>query len=140
MMQLLCIVGLPGSGKTYYANNMFGYESFVLEKWVEIVDDIKSLDDLPTPGTCDILVITDPNFCRTEVRESATMFLTLRYGINPLWRFFENDPVKCRRNVRYRDDGRKVDSAINRLSKEYDIPKGAVVFDIWQPNSENLDD
>lgn len=101
---------------------------------MSLIDDIKSVDELPAEGSYDIVVITDPNFCRTEVRKNAEIFLFLRYGHEIEWFFFENAPEKCKKNVLYRDDGRKVNSFIDMLSKEYIIPEGITPVPIWQPN------
>jgi hypothetical protein len=48
--------------------------------------------------------------------------------------FFMNDPEKCQNLVNYRRDGRKVTGLINQLSKIYQIPPGADVRPIWQPD------
>ena len=135
MTKVICLVGLPGSGKSAVANNLcllytrLDLSARFTPSKVIIVDDIKSLDELPSPEECELLIITDPYFCITSTRNMADTFLRLRYG-SVEWRFFPNDPEKCRRNVAYRNDGRKVDDFITQLSKVYD--PDIIYYKIWQ--------
>ena len=139
MTKVICLVGLPGSGKTEVANNLCRLHTrwdlsvrFVnkyIPSTVIVVDDIKSLDELPAPEEYELLIITDPYFCITSTRNMADTFLRLRYG-SVEWRFFPNDPEKCRRNVAHRNDGRKVDDFITQLSKVYE--PDVIYYRIWQ--------
>ena len=71
----------------------------------------------------------DPILFRTE-RIHAIMTLSgSNYDIE--WIFFENNPEKCLANVHRRDDGRKVEGLIRQLTKEYTIPIGATVREIY---------
>lgn len=124
---MICIAGLPGSGKTWLGSRL------AQELGGMLLDDLCDLAQLPDIGSVDHLIITDPNFCATHVRDSATKILIERYG-NVRWIFFMNDPQKCRVLVDYRCDGRKVDQLIEQLSKVYQIPHNAVVRPIWQPD------
>ncbi len=72
-MEVICIVGLPGSGKTTIAKSMAYREDVVL-------DDIKSLNDLTSAlrfcaRSKGKVIITDPNFCILENRISAEKIL-----------------------------------------------------------------
>lgn len=126
-MNIICIVGLPGSGKTTLAKSLCMREDVVL-------DDIKSLDDLNSGlRFCDRsggkVIITDPNFCLAETREFAMKSLKY-HTVN--WIYFENDPVKCLNNVKHRNDGRPVDSSIKFYTKRYIIPSNVTPSKIWQ--------
>lgn len=113
------IIGLPGSGKTYYANKHF--------KDVPIVDDITDLCQLPTVQE---FVITDVNFCDRLTLENARNVLTKLYGdvkFNHI--YFENDPEKARKNVKRRNDGRYVEGTIRRFAPVYNPPEDAL--EIW---------
>jgi hypothetical protein len=141
MTKVICIVGLPGSGKTKVANDLCYLHTLFPDhpnRWgipstAIVVDDIKSLDQLPAPDECDLLIITDPYFCITSTRKTADAFLKLRYCGEVDWRFFPNEPEKCLLNVEHRADGRKVFEFIKQLSKVYE-PE-TVFYKIWQNGS-----
>lgn len=122
-MNIVCIVGLPGSGKTFLA--------YQLAKDIDdccIIDDIQSLDQLTNIKT-HYLIITDPYFCFDSVRFSAQRILEKRGNVS--WIFFENMPFKSLKNVDLRNDGRKVRELTHLLSKNYRIPKGYIPKEIW---------
>lgn len=126
-MEVICIVGLPGSGKTTIAKSMAYREDVLL-------DDIKSLYDLSSAllfcsQSKGKVIITDPNFCILENRKSAEKILK---NHEVKWLFFENDPVKCLNNVKYRNDGRPVEESIKFYTKRYDIPTDVKPSKIWQ--------
>lgn len=124
---ILCIVGLPGSGKTYTACQ------YLDKSYIVVLDDISNIDDLPIKKF-NLLIITDPNFCITSVRESAEKILIEKYNSQPEWIFFENNKDKCLVNVKYRNDGRNVEDYINAVSQVYEIPEGYDAIEIWQPS------
>lgn len=112
------IVGLPGSGKTHLAWDIGGY----------VVDDIKDMSDLPDTIEHDTWTITDPNFCNAKTIEIAKSQLKhhakgLGYS-NVVFNihYFENNPDQCRKNVRYRNDGREVEATIRKYEKIYKPP------------------
>lgn len=126
MTKVICIVGLPGSGKTNLANLLASGRPDVC-----VVDDITSLDQLPEPGLFEVVIITDPNFCITDVRVLAASKLVERYNNAVSYVFFENDPEKAIRNVVRRNDGRPVFQSIRMLSKVYRIPEDVTIMPIW---------
>ena len=97
-MRIVLIVGLPGSGKTHFANQIRKVGEKMGDE-VIVVDDIVNLNQLPS--TCGTLVITDVNFCDTNIRASAHVALKQKYGndVPLLWFFYENNVDKCRGNV-----------------------------------------
>lgn len=115
MSKIILFVGLPGSGKTFLANKMCDI----------VVDDITGRSELPTNenlGNHD-LGITDVNFCDENILNKATEFLKTKYQNHTIGIvYFENDPVKCRKNVEFRDDGRNVEGTIRRFEKIYNPP------------------
>lgn len=56
------------------------------------------------------------------------------YG-NINWIFFENNKEKALKNVKFRNDGRKVKGLIEFLSQNYFIPDEDIpyIVEIWQP-------
>lgn len=123
---LIILVGLPGSGKTWYAQNVLKYDYFI--------DDPKGFFDFPTDvnGT---IVIADPHLCSEHLR--AKSILPVMYPKHSIkWIFFENNPEKCRKNVEYRSkngDNRNVLKCIEHLTKLYTIPDGSEIIEIWNP-------
>ena len=126
-MKVFGIVGLPGSGKTHYAKTMSSH----LEGIVILIDDIERLEQLPEKNTFDILIITDVQFCIKSIREKANDYIIKKYGIGIEFIFFENNPSACSPNVRFRNDGRKVEYLIHDMSKKYEIPKDVNPLKIW---------
>lgn len=120
MYKIKLIVGLPGSGKTYYMNQLDGHK----------IDDPKIGQEFPILDQ-DIL-ITDPNFCDEKTLNKAIKKLNSIYPDTEIELiYFENKPEKCLRNVEYRDDGKEVSQFIKHYSSIYNPPKN--VLEIWQP-------
>jgi hypothetical protein len=70
---VICIAGLPGSGKTWLGEKLSQELNGIL------LDDLNDLSCLPNPGSVGHLIITDPNFCAAHVRDNATKILTSLY-------------------------------------------------------------
>jgi predicted kinase len=121
-------VGLPGSGKTFYAKQKEKETGGIL------IDDIKEFLQLQNAlSQNDIVVVTDPHLCDYKMRMKAVeVCQKLYWDINIEWIFFENNPEKCLKNVAHRNDGRKVEDFIKVLSGIYEKnPPEALT--IWQP-------
>lgn len=114
MIQFLLIVGLPGSGKTYYSQELEGI----------IFDDFNDLS-LLTEELQGKVVIIDPNFCCDSALEGAKVILNKKYPdckIDVV--YFENDLKACWENVQRRNDNRKISySFVKNLSINYFPPK-----------------
>lgn len=114
------IGGLPCSGKTTLAYSLTNI----------VVDDIFSLDQLP--NTRESFSITDVNFCNKKIVDQCKDYITVHYPThNIIEIYFENDVDKCLNNMIHRNDGRKVEKAIQVYSKFYNPPSDALP--IWQP-------
>lgn len=115
-MIITLIIGLPGSGKTWYARNVLGGT---------IVDDIQDLKDLPNIN--DDFTIIDVNFCDQRILNQAKHMLRLKYtNVSFQEIYFENNPKKARRNVERRNDGRNVEGTIKRFTAIYNPPHDAL--------------
>lgn len=133
-MVIYHIAGLPGSGKTHYAKKAVDMAVQSGKKAV-LLDDANSKEELVGYEDFDVVYITSPHFCNSRsTRGLADLFMRQLYpSATILWEFFENNPVQCRKNVLYRNDGRKVDGFITALSQVYVPPAGAVVLPVWTP-------
>jgi shikimate kinase len=118
MKNIYLLVGLPSSSKTSIANqlkNKFGGT---------LIDDPKSFNDQIKPildqNQDDIFYICDPHLCEKSILEKAINRLQSELDNCQIKLiFFENNPDQCRKNVAARNDGRRVNGTINRLSKIY---------------------
>ena len=120
--KIIIVVGLPGSGKTYYAKSLN----------IPMFDDISDLTVLPE--TSESFVVVDVNCMRASIACKAESILGGMYPNHEIeWVYFENDPVKALCNVEYRDDGRRVSNAIKMFSTIYNPPSSALT--IWQKPS-----
>lgn len=121
MYEAYLIAGLPASGKTTYAKNFK----------CKLFDDPKDLKEIIDYCKCgNNIIITDPNFCITEVRNKAQkILLDLGYKVN--WIFFENNPNQCIINSKKRPE-KSVEMYIKQLSLLYNIPENSVILSVWK--------
>lgn len=127
--RLILLVGLPGSGKSYYSKLLYKrfskkYSTFIFDDECRIGIDININEYLKELSKYDIILIPDVKLCHKKIRDVATELFNLHLPEHKQsWLFFENNKEKALYNVQYRNDGRKVDSYLNRLSMyDYDIP------------------
>jgi hypothetical protein len=126
-MKCTCLVGLPGSGKTYHGIRL-GKRDIIF------LDDIKDLRPIYTlTKQKEDIIIADVNFCETMCRVSADNVLKgLGYEVE--WIFFENNKEKCIRNInrRYQSgDTRDVMTTLKIMSEVYKVPENIVAREIW---------
>ncbi len=114
MIEFLLIVGLPGSGKTYYSRQLEG----------TIFDDINDLS-LLTKDLQGKITIIDPHFCCADILAKAKDILTKKFPdckIDTV--YFENDLEACWKNIQRRNDNRKISySFVKSLSSDYFPPE-----------------
>lgn len=138
MSRVALIVGLPGSGKTYLA------QEYVARGYV-LFDDPKTGDHnhrdaiLAAVRLGQDVVVCDPHLCVQTVQQAAGTLLRV-LGADIEWVYFENDPVTCARNIRYRNDGRVVSDSLRMLSRHYHIPAGVVPRAVWQSPTDEVTD
>ena len=83
------------------------------------------------------IVVASPWFV-CENKLEITKEMLLNYGkknnckMNIQCIYFENDPIQCLQNVKYRNDGRKVNSFIKNYTKGYKIPIGVTPIKIFK--------
>jgi RNase adaptor protein for sRNA GlmZ degradation len=127
--QLIIIVGLPGSGKTYYAKEKFEPLDYKLFDDVGMEHELlRSLIEHLKAGKK--AVVTDIYTLTNRERFVVLRRLYMEPELVDMkidWIFFENDPENCLINIRQRNDSsdqyRTIsDDFIFFLSKQYTIP------------------
>ncbi|MFZ2193788.1 MAG: AAA family ATPase [Candidatus Moraniibacteriota bacterium] len=152
MSKLIFIVGLPGSGKTKYVEEINSDNEF------EVLDDFKGnailnkSDFTFSSRYCDLInylksnkncIVTDIDFCKIISREEAEIVINgWELGVEIEWVFFENNPEQCTNNVKERAirSGKNEDDALLNIKKytsEYNIPIGIKTLDVWKSEKKN---
>ncbi len=141
---VICVVGLPGSGKTYLTNLLSrSMHSIVVDdcsratldhNGMQLVRDaIKCAREMIDAGQPCQVIITDPFFCMDVVRQTVSKKLKGMDSVTIWWIYFENNPVKCRNNISLREklgDNRNVLSSLEFFNKKYCPP--SMTTEIWQ--------
>ena len=137
-MKITLLIGLPGSGKTYLGKQLKGLfiDDASKNKGLLALTYLSNavLKNRPIKFVTEKtdLIIADPMFCTQETLQKAKAKLGAMFpGYEIECIYFENDPEKCLRNVRIRNDGRLVYGLIRGLSKKYVIPEGIIPRKIW---------
>ena len=118
-------IGLSGSGKTYQAKKLFERLRKDGLDYI-LIDDPKNKSDI-NPYLGRNLIICDPHLC-VEKNRKACIDTLEKYNYTILLCYFENDRVKCQKNIDFRNDGR----VINLKGQKYDLPRGLKTNKIWQ--------
>lgn len=128
--QLIFLVGLPGSGKTTYAKDVFVPEGFELFDDIGISNQgIQALFDHLLEGKK--AVVTDIYSLTTEdrLRILRQLYSAVEPDLNLRWIFFENNADACIKNISKRKDDRLIsEDFVRYLAKIYTIPYNAEVL------------
>lgn len=151
MAKAIFVAGFPGSGKTFYVNELAKSIGAIL------FDDFKGrainncssfpfarhfvdlINCLRSGKNC---IISDIDFCYTEARQEAETFISeLVPEASREWVFFEKNPDQCKINieVRARNNSRDKESENEKLARyfpKYEIPEGATVIPVYDGNKE----
>jgi predicted kinase len=123
MSTAILIVGLPGSGKTHLANTKYVPKGFLL------LDDPRTKDELIEHLRTGVdLVITDPHLCKHNFRNIAKDLLE-SWSYQVEFVYFENNPEKCRKLIKHRNDGRLIERF---ESFQYTIPTDVTPLAIYE--------
>ena len=126
MTTLRVIIGLPGSGKTLWAEqNCPGFTTFHDPGFTCTPKDI-----LQALMRGESVAITDPLLCDETNRTGFCNWgVTNIPGIELEWVYFKNEPEVCLQNSLNRD--RSVACSIHNLTKLYNPPQDALPC--WRP-------
>lgn len=140
--QVIAIAGAPGSGKTHRANEH-------VQRLTSQGISHQLIDDEPEGNSIDVilaefakqnieaLIVAHPAFCFEPIRGMFELKIRRYFPDSDIqWEFFENNPEKCLKNVKHRNDGRAVKNAIIQYSKWYFVPKEYEAIPIWQPPTD----
>jgi len=126
------LVGLCGSGKTHYA------EEILIERHEYFDcphggDDYPRIRDTLAAGTA--CVVEEVELCKRPHRESVLSQLAGVHDLEVVWVYFANDLETANHNVTVRRN--KKDALMHRcinddLSPQYDIPPGVEPIDIFR--------
>jgi len=100
------VIGLPGSGKSYYSNSLGikVYDDFIWDFYSgKILEDIKNNVDI---------CINDPRLCNFEIFKKFINILSSK-SENIHLILFENTPEKCKKNSEKHFDIEKLTSVYN---------------------------
>lgn len=124
MKNIICIIGLPGSGKTTYAIN--NYPTFYL------FDDMSlNFNSLEEAKNYENIVITDPYMC-TVPKEKIIEKINEYFGESDITFYaFENDPDKAIKNCSFRSGKIVSDIFIKHLSSKYDPYQYENILKVW---------
>lgn len=129
--EIILIIGLPGSGKSYFLENEIPSTYFK----VDDPNTLKEKYDFKKVNA-DLIAVADPLLSRKEVLENAIKYFNDIFPEHEIKKvYFENNLEKCLNNIKHRDDGRDIRATLNNLSKIYQPPEDAL--EIWQPPKLN---
>ena len=123
MINIILIIGLPGSGKTTYATTNFS-------DW-PLIDDLSLDKDRLTTITSNV-VITDPILTSYSKEKIIEFFSDYISDFALTVYAFENNIDQCYQNLLNRKDGRKISlSYIEHLSKNYVLDSYDYIISVW---------
>lgn len=116
----MCIVGLPGSGKTTFARKTYPAIR-IIEDWHSKFD----LEQIHMDTVLDSVMLT-----RVDFQDRLIAFFD-KPGFQLDWIFFENDPEACIANATTRDKPVSP-TTIRMMSKTYRILEGYPVIPVYR--------
>lgn len=123
-MEVILLVGMPGSGKTHYGNEL------VKETGYLFLDDLKDKElFVAALKARKSVVVADPWLCLPDILDSALKISRVHTEAIQVI-YWKNDLQQCLRNVETRNDGRKVDVMLKHLAKTYSPPESA--REVWK--------
>jgi hypothetical protein len=131
MIEVKVLVGLPGSGKSYYANTIVDAETTIIDDLNRNLTALEEFKNNPTSK----LIITDPSASLSspdKIKEKVIQWLGEDATVDIF--AFENDLEACWANVVRRNDGRIISKPyMKSLSKFYDPAIFDKILPVYRP-------
>lgn len=136
-MNIILIIGLPGSGKTHLGQKL----QCELPKSLFIDDASSTLFNYEIwnlANSCDYenIILADCYLCISAHLEAA-LNMFINHNVTRI--YFENNPEQCLKNVQNRDN-RNVDGWIKYLAVEYIIPHNVNMIPVYKPECKEVID
>jgi len=116
-MKVLCIVGLPASGKTTLIETLRTPDDYVIDDF----STYKKMEEALTSGR-ERLILSDPYMCDPDIFLKIVEFLKSFKFVHLEFIFFENDGEQCLINAKNRPE-KQVSGFIKYLTKVYNPPR-----------------
>lgn len=132
LKKFVWIHGLPGSGKTYLANQINKNNDYT------ILDDINDISKIEAEmGKENNIILSSPyfeNYIGMPLESRLRKVLNdSDYDLEEIW--FENNPENCIKNINNRKDhnirANILAPEVRILSMRYRIPEGSKVIPVW---------
>lgn len=140
MIHIILIGGLPGSGKSIYAdelgkrtpNSITTKDPMALHVLTDALDYIKN-------NQVESWIIESPHLTIKSGQDTMISFLEkhLNTPFNIHWILFDNNPEQCKINIDKRADGRDVMNTLIHYSKKYNTPHGATLIPVYGSQSSS---
>lgn len=136
-MEVLLIVGLPGSGKTHLLT------TYAKQGWT-CLDDLSVTETTTSAlmvrlgelADCSNVAIADPVFCLKSARDNCEKLLRTLYPSCTISTvFFEHNVEQCLINAKVRGS-REVAEDIKSYAAHYEIPEGATVLKVFKGEND----
>jgi GTPase SAR1 family protein len=114
---IIILIGLPCSGKTTFLKSLKTYE--IYDDFISTIYDGELFEAIEDPNKK--ICIADPRLCRYETFERYIKIFEGKHNI--LLILFENNAVKCLKNLESRTTAKNVTTEIEFFSKIYNIYK-----------------
>lgn len=133
MSEVIVVIGLPASGKSFYCKELNkSFCGVIVDD--EIIDNNKDvITNLIEDGRD--FIYADAALCNPEVLLAFNNFLQAMEGLEVSYIYFENDPEQCLINSDRPDrQKKKVRNYIKYCSQIYTIPNDVVPLKVWREN------
>ncbi len=140
------VVGLPGSGKTSWAQRRQMVDSILIDDPKDLQKDVieRVLYTKQHASYHAEIFVVDPWFCLENVRKVAEDALRKWFPTSSIqWIFFENNLETCMANLERRKtegDTRHIGKQIDFFHQNYHIPDGQRVRKCYTPNNFKIGD
>lgn len=122
MKNIYLLIGIPGSGKSYWLNTKKAQNDYVLDDISQLKNPLDLLENAIKDTQVKNIYISDVNFLELAILKKAESMITNNLGNQPYtmnYIVFKSDKEISEHNVVLRNDGRKVQGTIQRFYKNY---------------------